>query len=542
MILRNPLNIINQFLQNISQQIRIIYLNSNFYDKNISKIYNKQLFYKPSPHLLSSLIKYQTKKININDISIENLWENKSINIKNFRKLNNFYWFFKLDLKSSKNNTQKIISDWINKNFKYNSKSWEIELTSKRIIAWLSNHNLTLDECDENYLVQFNEMIQKQTNHLINEINYSKKVDDKIIACAAIILVGLCYNDKKNYLSYGLNLLKKISNSEFDNYGFTKSRNIKQLIFYLKYYILIREWFKEAQSEVPENVNETIYYLGQGYAFFWKNINSDILMNGNNISNNIEFDQYLKRFSYKFKNESKEFGGYTILKDKKISIVMDIGTPPSPRFSPKYQSGALSLEIISNGKKLISNCGYYDGKNEKLINLSKSSAAQSTLVIDDNSSCKFKKFNGNYLVNDSLNILKKNIVFEKNYWKINASHDGYNKKYNAIHEREIEYFPEQFKFTGKDKIIIKKSNSNIKFDIRFHLEPNVKLMKTQDNKAILIELEDEGWKFTCDNFNINIDNGLYFGNKNSYTQNQNFFISGITSSKNENITWQLNKI
>ena len=73
-------------------------------------------------------------------------------------------------------------------------------------------------------------------------------------------------------------------------------------------------------------------------------------MNGNNISNNIEFDQYLKRFSYKFKNESKEFGGYTILKDKKISIVMDIGTPPSPRFSPKYQSGALSLEIISNGK------------------------------------------------------------------------------------------------------------------------------------------------------------------------------------------------
>ena len=542
MILRNPLNIINQFLQNISQQIRIIYLNSNFYDKNISKIYNKQLFYKPSPHLLSSLIKYQTKKININDISIENLWENKSINIKNFRKLNNFYWFFKLDLKSSKNNTQKIISDWINKNFKYNSKSWEIELTSKRIIAWLSNHNLTLDECDENYLVQFNEMIQKQTNHLMNEINYSKKVDDKIIACAAIILVGLCYNDKKNYLSYGLNLLKKISNSEFDNYGFTKSRNIKQLIFYLKYYILIREWFKEAQSEVPENVNETIYYLGQGYAFFWKNINSDILMNGNNISNNIEFDQYLKRFSYKFKNESKEFGGYTILKDKKISIVMDIGTPPSPKFSPKYQSGALSLEIISNGKKLISNCGYYDGKNEKLINLSKSTAAQSTLVIDDNSSCKFKKFNGNYLVNDSLNILKKNIVFEKNYWKINASHDGYNKKYNAIHEREIEYFPEQFKFTGKDKIIIKKSNSNIKFDIRFHLEPNVKLMKTQDNKAILIELEDEGWKFTCDNFNINIDNGLYFGNKNSYTQNQNFFISGITSSKNENITWQLNKI
>ena len=542
MILRNSLNFISQFLKDINKQIRNIYLNSNFYDKNISKIYNEELVYKPSPHLLSSLIKYQKQKVNINDISTDNLWENQNISTKDFSRLNNFYWFFSIDLKSSKNNIQKIISDWINKNYKYNSRSWEFDITSKRIIAWLSNHNLTINGSDGNYLNLFNGMIQKQANHLKNEINNSKQIDDKMIGCAAIILVGLSYKDEKNYLVYGLNLLKKISNLAFDNYGFTKSRSIKQLIFYLKYFILIREWFKEAQVEVPELVNETIYYLGQGYAFIWQNINSDILMNGNNNSNNIEFDQYLKRFSYKFKNENKEFGGYVILNNKKISIIMDVGTPPSSKFSSEYQSGSLSFEIISNGKKLISNCGYYEGKNEKLTELSKSTATHSTLIIDDNSSCKFKKDKKKFLIKDGLKILKKNIIFEKNYWKISASHDGYNKKYNTIHERDIEYYPDQFRFVGTDKILIKKLNSNIKFDIRFHLEPNIKLMKTQDNKTILIELEDEGWKFTCDNFNINIDNGLYFGNKNSYTQNQNIFISGITSSKNENITWQLNKI
>ena len=146
MILRNPLNFISQFLINLSKQIRNIYLNSNFYDRKISKINNKDLIYKPSPHLLSSLIKYQTQKININDIKTENLWDNKNINNESFKKLNNFYWFFSLDLKSSKKNTQKIISDWIEKNFKYNSKSWEFDLTSKRIIAWLSNHNLTIEK------------------------------------------------------------------------------------------------------------------------------------------------------------------------------------------------------------------------------------------------------------------------------------------------------------------------------------------------------------------------------------------------------------
>ena len=77
------------------------------------------------------------------------------------------------------------------------------------------------------------------------------------------------------------------------------------------------------------------------------------------------------------------------------------------------------------------------------------------------------------------------------------------------------------KFVGYDKLFRKKPNKEIKFDIRFHLDPSSKVMKTQDNKSILIEIDEEGWKFSCDNFDINIDNGLYFGNKNSYKENQN---------------------
>ena len=56
-------------------------------------------------------------------------------------------------------------------------------------------------------------------------------------------------------------------------------------------------------------------------------------------------------------------------------------------------------------------------------------------------------------------------------------------------------------FKGTDRII-RKNKFNLKFDIRFHIEPGVKLMKTQDNKNILIELINEGWKFSCENFKI----------------------------------------
>tara|TARA_B100001057_G_scaffold30086_1_gene27420 strand:- start:9901 stop:11511 length:1611 start_codon:yes stop_codon:yes gene_type:complete len=533
---------INRFFINIYNQFRKIYLNSKIYDKKISKTYNKDLIYKPSPHLLSSLIKYQKKKFKIENFSLNEIWQNKSLNYKEYKSLHSFYWFFSLDLKSSKQTTQSVISNWIKNNGKYNNKSWSFDLTAKRIIAWLSCYELTYEGGDKDYKEDYNNIIQKQTNHLINEVNKSELVDDKLIGCAAIVLAGLCYQNEKNYLSFGCALLKKISKLTLDNTGFPKSRNIKQLVFYLKYFILIREWFKESQINHPEHIDETIYFLGQSYAFVWQNTKQDFLFNGNNISNNKDFDSYLTRFGYKFKNENLQFGGYQILKNKKICLIMDVGSTPSFGHSKDYQSGALSFEIVTNGKKLISNCGYYKTSNITLNKLSKSSAAHNTLIIDDNSSCKFTKIENLWFLKKSLKVIKKETIHEKDYWKIVASHDGYLKKYNSVHERQIEFYPEQMVFIGTDKIIKKKNNYNYKFDIRFHVEPNVKLMKTQDNKTILIELNNEGWKFTCQNYDINIDNGLYFGNKNLYTENQNIFISSISNNQIEEIKWEIKKL
>ena len=542
MINKSLLDDLSLIYLNTKKNIYKIYQNSSFYDKKISKIFNNNFEYKPSPHLFSSIVKYQKKKYRIEDFALESIWQN-DIKTKDYEKLNNFFWFFSLDLKSSKKTVQSLIVNWINNNNRYNNKSWNFDLTSKRIISWLSNHQLTYEDGDKEYRIKFNHCIQKQANHLLSEIRNSNDFENKMVGCAAIILTGLAYQNNKNYLSNGLNLLKKIIKSSINNQGFPNSRNINQLIFYLKYFIVIREWFKESQNTVPEYIDETIYYLGLSYAFIWQNINHDILFNGNYISNNNEFDQYLKRFGYTFKNENKEVAGYAILKNKKIILAMDIGPSPINTHSNNYQSGALSFEIISSGKKLISNSGYFANKRNKLNKLSKSTALQSTLIIEDYSSCSFKSGEiSGYVIDQGLKIINKNVIFEDNYWKISASHDGYLKKFGSIHNREIEFYPEQTKFVGTDKIIRKNKDKNVKFDIRFHLDPGSKVMKTQDNKSILIELEDEGWKFSCDKFDISIDNGLYFGNKNSYKENHNIFISGITHETEEIIRWEITKL
>ncbi len=523
--------------------LRNIYLNSFLYNKKISKPLRSSLKYKPSTYLLSSIVKIQPKKINIDEFALETVWTKNNLDKKQFKQLYSFFWILSLDLKSSSSSVQKVIENWIEINKNYSSKSWEFDITSKRIISWLSNTKLTYDDSSDEYKNNFNSIIQKQTYHLLYQINTLRKYDDKLVGITAIILFSLSYSEQEKLLSLGLEYLKKILRNSLDKSSFPKSRNIKESIFYLRHLILIREWFKESQISIPEFINEHIFYLGQSYTFFWKTINFDPLFNGNNISKNQEFDQYLKRLGYSFKNENYENCNYVSLKNKKNNLFMDVGPSPDKNFSYKYQAGALSFEFLSNGKKIFTNCGLYDYKNKKLNRLSRSSAMHNTLVIDDNSSCKFEnKYQNIFKTKNDLKILKKEIIYEKKYWKINASHDGFLKKYKLLFEREIKFYPENFKLMGNDKILGKKDLPNLKFDIRFHLDPFSKVMKTQDNKSILIEIDDEGWKFSCQNYQIDIDKGLYFGKKNTYSENQNIFISGIINSKNTDIMWELIKI
>ena len=454
--------------------------------------------------------------------------------------MHSFFWLFGLDLKSSKKITRSVILNWIEENYNYSKKNWEIDILSKRIIAWVSNTKLTYEDSDEIYKNKFNTIIQKQINHLINEIEKSKLIDDKMIGCAAIILTGLSFKEKEKYLDFGFSLLKKIINFSFDGQGFPKSRNIRQLNFYLKYFVLIREWLKESQSEIPVYLDEIIFYLGKSYSILCQEMKKSILFNGNHETDNKDFDQYLSNHRYKFKNNSFETGGYIILKNNKISMIMDIGPSPEKKFSKDYQCGALSFEIISNNKKLICNSGYFQKIKHKLNDISKSTANHSALIIDNHSSCKINK--SKMEIENELKILNKNFVIEKNYWSISASHDGYNKRYGIIHERQIEFFPENNKFVGQDKLLKKKNFKSSTFEIRFHLEPNVKIMKTQDGKSILIDIENEGWKFTAQGYTIDIETGLYFGKKNSFTENQNLFISGITQMEDQIIKWEFEKI
>ncbi len=543
MLLKNSLIYINQFFFFIFTELRKIYLKSNIYNNRISKIDSNHLDYKPSPSLLDGIIKYSKYKKNISDFSLNDVWSENKILKKDFKKLHGFFWLFTLDLNSSKKDVQNILIKWFKKYHNYNANSWENDLLSKRIISWISNTKITYEGSDEIYKNEFDYLIKKQVNHLINEIDRSEKIDDKIIGCAAIILAGVSFNDKTKFLNYGLSLLKRIIDNTFDTYGFPKSRNLRQLTLFLKYFILVREWLKESQNDIPEYLDEIIYHLGQAYNLINKNSRATFLFNGSQISNNLNFDNYLKRLGYNFKSESFEVGGYVFLNNKKLSLAVDLGATPEKKFSENYQAGTLSFEISYNGERIVSNSGYFQNFKHQLNLISKSTACHSTLILNNCSSTKFiKRSSGISYIDSTTRVNKKNINLKKNHWIISAEHDGYLRRFGIIHSRKIECFLDQNKFVGLDKIIRKKKGKEMNFEIRFHLDPQTRVMKTQDKKTIFIECNNEAWKFKSPEHNLNYETGLFFGKKNNFLENQNILISGIVKNETQEIRWEIEKL
>ena len=543
MLLKNSLIYINQFFFFIFAELRKVYLKSNIYNNKISKIDSNHLDYKPSPSLLDGIIKYSKNRKNISDFSLNNVWSDNKVSKKDFKKLHGFFWLFTLDLNSSKKDVQNILLKWFEKYNNYNADSWEIDLLSKRIISWISNTKITYEGSDEIYKNEFDYLIKKQVNHLINEIDRSEKIDDKIVGCAAVILAGVSFNDKTKFLNYGLSLLNRIIRNTFDRYGFPKSRNLRQLTLFLKYFILIREWLKESQNDIPEYLDEIIYHLGQAYNLINKNSGVTFLFNGSQISNNTNFDNYLKRLGYNFKSESFEVGGYAFLNNKKLSLAVDLGTTPEKKFSENYQAGTLSFEISYNGERIVSNSGYFQNFKHQLNLISKSTACHSTLILNNCSSTQFiKKSSGISYADSTTRVSRKNINVKKNHWIISAEHDGYLKRFGIVHSRKIECLLDQNKFVGLDRIIRKKNGKEMNFEIRFHLDPQARVMKTQDNKTIFIECNNEAWKFKSTEHNINYETGLFFGKKNNFLENQNILISGILKNETQEMKWEIEKL
>jgi len=527
---------------------RNYYLSSSFYNKKLISFIPDRIFYNPSAHLCASLIATNNDFYKITNQSIKLLWKTEIKDIQKFENLHGFLWLTKLDRKNSKIITKNIINSWIDNFYSYSPKAWEMGIVARRIIAWVSNTDITLDDSDKIYKKKFLTSLVKQGNFILKNLKNMSYNPDKITCCAAIILYGIVFENNLSFKT-GIRELEKISKNNFDENGFPKSRNPEEVFTCIKYLILIREWLKESQNHIPDFLNEIISKCGDCYAILSCSNKQFPLFNGATEINYEDYDIFLKNLKYKFVNKNHEISNFIKIKKKKFELFMDCGNPPPNNYAKYYQAGCLAFELISNKQKIICNTGYGKYLPSKLGLLSRSTAAHSTLYINNTSSCVFQKnkfinkIYGNSLI-EKHRIINKNYTEDKNFYSITASQNGYEKRYGYIHTRSIKVSKINDKILGQDEL--KKTKKFTKFliyFIRFHIYPNTKIVKTKSGNSILISLSNgEGWLMQCKKNNFEIEKNIFLGNKNKIINNESVCISGDIDKDIVLIEWDIERI
>ena len=522
-----------------------IYFSTNFYNKSLISKTPQQFYFHPNPFLLSSITNYKKYSFKVGEIDPNVFWVKKKNNWEE-KEVHSFLWLNLIDRKNDGRSLQKIIDVWMLKHSKYKKRVWESSVLSKRIISWILNVDIILNNGSFYFKRNFLNSIISQTNHLKKNIKFEKNYSKRLEVLTALLLSGLVFKEYVNNFNIGIKELEKLTKDYFDDDGFPLTRNPSDLIFFSKYLLLCKECIKDAQQYIPEFLDIIINKNLKCIKEILTPNNQIPLFNGGTESNLEYFQKLLDDLSCKPKNKKKIIGGIHSFNIRNSAIFFDAGEPPKKNFSKSYQSGPLSFEYYLDGKKIITNCGFGSNISSKAELLSRLTSAQSTLTLNDTSVTRFER---NKLINrvfgnsikNTFKINNLNFVEDKNQIKFTASHNGYEKKFGCIHKREISIEKQNGKLIGYDEIIKKKDGKPLNYSLRFHLYPGLSAVKTMGGNSVLIQIsKNKSLIFTILDESILLEKSIFLGG-NKILDNTCVTVSGNLVNKNKTIHWEIKK-
>ena len=91
-----------------------------------------------------------------------------------------------------------------------------------------------------------------------------------------------------------------------------------------------------------------------------------------------------------------------------------------------------------------------------------------------------------------------------------ASNNGYEKNFGCIHKREVYVDKENDFLKGIDHIIKEKDGYPIRYVLRFHINPDLSVIKTISGNSALIQIsKNKSLIFTVNGDNLEIEK-VYF--------------------------------
>lgn len=455
-----------------------------------------------------------------------------------------------------------LVDRWIEVYGQWNPYAWDNDLIANRLFAWLSvwNSHLALDNLSD-LAERRRHNVVRQMKRLRGTYKRTPSGLPRLKAAAVLALGGAYMQDKADgFLDRGLDYVNDEVEAQILPDGGHISRSPEQTLEALHILTVLDNALKAREMAGSKILHRAIERLRHAIPFFRASDGGLVCFNGGS-----EGDQSLLRnLIDKDKFKSKPFvfcpySGYQRIEQDGTVVVIDTGNVPPRPHDLDAHLGALSFEISSSAGRLFVNCGWSGEQPMKWREIMRSTAAHSTLTINDRSAGE--------ILNDGFtaNILGKAISSGTNDTKaarkdqptgvwLETSHNGYLAGTGLAHRRKLYVKNDGQDIRGEDGLLVPLGHSPLSrdqrpFDIRFHLHPAVRATLAQDlQSALLIQPGHVGWRFRTDGGPMRIEESVYLGKGDQPVRTQQIVISGNAYSDSDGETnsnrvrWSLRRL
>ncbi len=226
-------------------------------------------------------------------------------------------------------------------------------------------------------------------------------------------------------------------------------------------------------------------------------------------------------------------------------VVADMAPPPPSRIARGGCASTLAFELSDGAQRLIVNCGNTGGTSAIPTDLAKAlrtTAAHSTLTLGDSNSTAIHADGSLGAGVGSVEVDREELEGGS---RIDASHDGYARRFGLIHKRTLALSASGRELRGEDALLPapkRRKITSVPFAIRFHLAPHVEVTPTADGQAALLRIEQGPlWQFRCRGGKLSVEESLWIDADGRPHATQQFVIEGESPPGGTSVAWLLKR-
>ncbi|MBL0374132.1 heparinase II/III family protein [Rhizobium sp. KVB221] len=458
-------------------------------------------------------------------------------------RLHSFSWL--RHVRASRSDThsevaRQLAADWLAiHGRRITGVAWEADIVAQRIIAWLSHSTVLLKGADIRFYRRFLRSLTAQVRYLEKIAHHVADGEARLRVRIALAAASVSIPSSGRRIKRAAQLLNAELDRQILSDGGHISRNPRTGLELLLDLLPLRQTYVNLGHDVPVRLIPAIDRMYPALRFFRHQGGELALFNGatttlaNELMSVLRYDE----------TAGKPFKALPHVRYQRLAlgdtvILVDTGTPMTAEMSKTAHAGCLSFEMSSGRYRFIINSGAPRFAGEHYRQLSRATAAHSTVTVNDTSSSRISRsaISGPIFADGVTSVKMERRDSADGVEELVASHDGYLEPFGLIHERMIHLNEAGSRIRGRDRLMTAdgaEPDASVEDTavIRFHIHPQVDIRPVSRHEVRLVAPDGETWLFSTADTEIDIEDDVFFADP-----------SGIRASRQIELSFRVGEV